>query len=73
MAGYSYEVAGDSAGHFYRPLYNGRPFYIHGIDGLSRATAERLAKAHVASRESLHALTGAPVHELRAMGTPTPI
>lgn len=71
MGAYGYEIAGDSAGYFYRLTYQGRPFYVHGIDGLSRAEAETLARAHVAQRESVHALCGAPVHELRAMGTPT--
>lgn len=72
MGAYSYELASDSTGYFYRLIYRGRPFYIHGIDGLSRATAERLAKAHVARRQQMHPLAGPPIHELGAMGTPTP-
>jgi hypothetical protein len=57
---YGFELGQDSAGWFYRLTYRGRPFYTHGIDGLSKETARRLALEHKASRESLHAMTGAP-------------
>jgi hypothetical protein len=57
---YGFELGEDSAGWFYRLTYRGRPFYTHAIDGLSKATARRLAIEHKAHREGLHSMTGPP-------------